>query len=104
MSEPSAVAALLDHALLLSRELLQLAQAGNAAQAVALDTQRRQLLRSARAGTAAFGARETALIAEIAALNDRALGLLQHVQRGKARELDVAMTGRRALAAYAATG
>jgi hypothetical protein len=99
-----AVATLLERALRLSQELAQLADAGDVAAAAALDAERRRLLREARAATGVFSAPEQALLAGIAALNDRALGRLEHRLRSKARELDIAMTGRRAVAAYAATG
>jgi hypothetical protein len=98
---------LLQRALAISRELSQLAEAGDIAMALALDRQRRELLRVARPGRGsheALGERERAMVAEIASLNDRALGALEHRLRIKARELDMAAVGRRAVAAYAATG
>ena len=97
-------ATLLERALGLSRELAQLAEAGDAVRAAALDGERRALLREVRASGRAFSEREQALLDDIQALNDRALGLLEHRLRIKARELDTAMTGQRALAAYGATG
>ena len=41
-----------------------------------------------------------ALLQQIAQLNDRAIGLLEHQRRGKGRDLDMAAVGRRAVAAY----
>lgn len=96
--------ALLQRVLGISRELSQLAESGDAATAVALDGERRELLRVLRASGAMLGEDSRALLDDVAALNDRALGLLEHRLRIKARELDMAMTGRRAVRAYAATG
>jgi pyrimidine deaminase RibD-like protein len=103
MSEASVVVAL-ERALRLSQQLAQLADAGDAVAAVALDAERRLLLRAARTATGSPAAAERALLAQIAALNDCALGRLEHRLRIKARELDIAKTGRLAVAAYAATG
>ena len=100
----ASVAAMLERALGLSQELAQLAEAGDAAGAVALDAERRRLLREVRAAAGGLDAAQRALLAEIATLNNRALGRLEHRLRIKTRELDIAMTGRRAVAAYAATG
>ena len=99
-----ALSATLELALGLSRQLVQLADAGDLGEAVRLDTERRRLLRAACSDASLLGAHERELLAEIGTLNDRALGLLEHRQRIKARELDVAMAGRRAVVAYAATG
>jgi hypothetical protein len=94
----------LQRALAISHELTQVAERGDVAAAVALDAERRVLLRAVRAGQARFGDGERALLGEIASLNDRALGLLEHRLRIKAREMDMAAVGRRAVVAYAATG
>ena len=41
-----------------------------------------------------------ALLQQIAQLNDRSIGLLEHQRRAKGRDLDMAAVGRRAVAAY----
>ena len=40
------------------------------------------------------------LLQQIAELNDRTIGLVEHHRRGKGREMDMAAVGRRAVAAY----
>ncbi|MFI4891688.1 MAG: hypothetical protein ACHQIL_14255 [Steroidobacterales bacterium] len=95
---------LLDRALAISREISKFAETGDVASAVALDGERRDLLHTARAGMGFPSDDQRAILAEIAALNNRALGLLEHRLRIKARELDMAAVGRRAIVAYAATG
>jgi hypothetical protein len=95
---------LLQRALSISRELSQLAESGDIAAAVALDADRLVLLRSVRASAVHLDDSERAVVGEIASLNNRALGLLEHRLRIKAREFDMAAVGRRAVAAYAATG
>jgi hypothetical protein len=93
---------LLFQALAISRELAEAAASGDAQRALALDARRRQLLDAARAADACTAA-DRATLAEIGLLNDRALGVLEHHLRIKAREIDVAAAGRRAVVAYAAT-
>jgi hypothetical protein len=95
---------LLSRALAISRELSQLAEAGDATATVTLNAERRELLRAAHPGYDPRDEDERAVLAEIALLNDRALGLLEHRLRIKGRELDLAAAGRRAVMAYAATG
>ncbi len=94
----------LARALAISQELVRLAESGDVAGAMALDAERIAILREVRAAAAPLSSTEQALIAEIAALNDRAVGLFEHRLRIKARELDLAAVGRRAVLAYAATG
>lgn len=94
----------LERVVRLSREILPLAEAGDAGAAAELDRQRRELLAGVRAALEPLSDAEQAMIAEVAALNDRALGALEHRLRIKAREIDVAAAGRRAVAAYGATG
>jgi hypothetical protein len=94
----------LQRALEISREVAQLAEGGDVARALALDAERLELLRSARAGLHPLSDDARSLVGEIATLNDRAVGFLEHRLRGKARELDMAAVGRRALLAYSATG
>ncbi len=94
----------LARALAISHEIGLLAEAGDVAAAVALDAERRELLRRAHAGLASLDDAGRAIVDEIATLNNRALGLMEHRLRIKAREFDMAAVGRRAVVAYAATG
>jgi hypothetical protein len=96
-----AATAALERALALSRELTDAADAGDAAATQRLDAERGILLRTATADGAGFDDADRALLQEIAALNSRALGALQHRQRAIARDLDMLIAGRRAVRAYA---
>jgi hypothetical protein len=100
----SAASELLLRALAISRDIAALADAGDAAATVSLNAERGELLRAVRRAHAHLSREERAIVAEIAALNNSALGVLEHRLRIKARELDMATVGRRAVAAYAATG
>jgi hypothetical protein len=95
--------AMLARALQLSRELLDVAEGGDLQAVLGLGAERQQLLQAARSGPAPVGAGEGALLKEIAELNDRAIGFLEHRRRIKAREIDTAAVGRRAVAAYSTT-
>lgn len=95
--------AMLVRALHLSRELLDVAEGGDLQAVLGLGAERQQLLQAARSGPAPVGAGEGALLREIAELNDRAIGFLEHRRRIKAREIDTAAVGRRAVAAYSTT-
>jgi hypothetical protein len=44
------------------------------------------------------------LLAEIAELNEQAIGLLEHRRRITGRQIEMAVVGRRAVLAYADTG
>jgi hypothetical protein len=96
-------AAALQRALEISEELTATAASGEAAAAAALDAERRRLLESARKGLPDFGDHERQLLAQIAALNDRSIGLMEHRLRAKARDLDMAAVGAKAVRAYSAT-
>ena len=100
MSDAVATAAL-ERALALSRELADAADSGDAALTQRLDAERHTLLKAAKAEGVEFGTADRALIREIAVLNSRALGALQHRQRAIARDLDMLIAGRRAVRAYA---
>jgi hypothetical protein len=98
---------LLARALELSRDILSAAENADAGALTALDDVRAQLIKSFRldverggAGRPSMGAADRDALAEIVALNDRALGLMEHHRRGKGRQLDMAAVGRRAVAAY----
>lgn len=96
-------ATLLGRALELSREVLAAADRGESQVATTLDAQRLQLLKSLRGSGKALDAGERLLLREIAHLNDKSIGYLEHHRRIKGRQLDVAKVGRRAVAAYADT-
>lgn len=100
----SAASELLLRALAISRDISALAQAGDAAATVTLNAERAELLRAVRRARGHLSKDERAIVSEIASLNNSALGVLEHRLRIKARELDMAAVGRRAVAAYAATG
>lgn len=95
--------AALERALELSRELLAVAELGDVAAAVHLDAARLELLKSARETMRIPPMNDRALLQEIAELNDKALGCLEHHRRRKARDMDMASVGRRALLAYSPT-
>jgi len=90
-------------ALALSHAVAAAADEGDAQAAMGLDTERRRLLEAARRGLSPLQPAERAVLAEIRALNQQALGQLQHRQRATARDLDMLAVGRRAVRAYAAT-
>jgi hypothetical protein len=100
MTRQLAVASL-ERALELSEQLALIADAGDAGETVRLDAERRQLLKSARAALHPLDERSRSILRQIAELNDRTLGLLEHRRRAKGREMDIAAVGRRAVAAYA---
>jgi hypothetical protein len=95
--------AMLARALQLSRELLDVAEGGDLQALLGLGAERLQLLQAARSGPTPMGSSEGALLKEIAELNDAAIGFLEHRRRIKAREIDTAAAGRRAVAAYSTT-
>ena len=69
-----------------------------------LDAERRRLLESVRADLASIDAEGRRMLQEIIHLNDHSIGTLEHRLRAKARDLDIAVAGSRALHAYSATG
>jgi predicted AAA+ superfamily ATPase len=92
--------ALLQRALELSRQILGEAERGDARGTASLSAERLQQLRAARVASPSFDSGARAILAEISALNDRAIGALEHQRRIKERQLDTVATGRRALSAY----
>ena len=88
-------------ALALSQDMLSAAEKADLPFLASLDRERMELLKSFRSGTKQVSAADQALLAQINAANDRAIGLLEHQRRGKGRDLDMAAVGRRAVAAYA---
>jgi hypothetical protein len=95
--------AALRRALEISRELTAVADAGDVRLTVSLDAERLQLLKCARAGLHPMDEHERSVLREIAELNDRAIGLIEHQRRIKGRAMDMAAVGRRAVAAYSTT-
>lgn len=91
---------ILARALALSLEMLGAAEQGRVPELRSLDAQRLELLKSFRINAPQPSAADQALLQQIAVLNDRAIGLLEHHQRTVGRELDLAGVGRRAVAAY----
>jgi hypothetical protein len=102
MNRQEATAAL-QRALQISHDLAAVADGGDLELTVSLDAERRQLLQSARAGLQPLDEKNRSVLREIAALNDRALGLLEHRRRAKGRDMDMLAVGRRAVRAYAST-
>lgn len=96
-------AAALQRALDISRELAAVADGGDLPLALSLDAERLQLLKSARAWLQPMDENNRAVLREIAALNDRALGSLEHRRRAKGRDMDMLAVGRRAVRAYSNT-
>ena len=93
----------LQRALAISRELAAVAEEGDARLALRLDAERLRLLESARHALQPMDEVERAVLREIAELNDRSIGLLEHRFRAKCRDMDMLAAGRRALRAYTTT-
>ena len=87
-------------AFVLSEKILSAAESGNLESLESLDLERLELLKSFRKATRQVAAADQALLQQIAQLNDRAIGSLEHQRRSKGRDLDMAAVGRRAVAAY----
>jgi hypothetical protein len=90
----------LDRAQALSHEMLAAAESADFAAVALLDAERLQLLESFRLEAKHVDAADRAMLQQISRLNDRAIGLLEHLRGSKGRELDMAVVGRRAVAAY----
>ena len=91
---------MLASALALSRDVVAAADQGDMLRVAQLDAERLRLLQAFRQHDH-VGAADRMRLAEIAQLNDQALGLMEHHLRIAARALDVATVGRRAVDAYA---
>jgi hypothetical protein len=92
--------AALERALELSRELFDAAAEGEAEHVIRLDAERLRLLKSARHALTAMTDEDRAVIRQIAELNARSLGRMEHRFRAKCRDMDMLAAGRRALRAY----
>ena len=88
-------------AVALSREVVEAADQGDMQLLADLDARRLQLLRSFRLLTRQTSPADRVVLQEIAMLNDRALGLMDHRRRIQGRAMDLAAVGRRAVNAYA---
>lgn len=93
----------LEKAVDLSRQMLAAADRGDSAMVEHLDAERLLLLKSLKRSPWVPDAAERVLLQEIGLLNDRSIGHLEHHRRSKGRQLDVAVTGRRAVHAYSST-
>jgi hypothetical protein len=93
----------LARALALSNDMLSAADRGDLQTLAALDLERMELLQLFRNGTKQVAAADQALLTQIAEVNARTIGLLEHQRRGKGRDLDMVSVGRRAVAAYSGT-
>jgi hypothetical protein len=102
MSESSVTLSLV-RALAISNELFTAAEKGNLESVTSLDAERLQLLKSFRLGARQVASGDRAMLRQIAQLNDRTIGLLEHQKRSKGREMDMAAVGRRAVSAYSNT-
>jgi hypothetical protein len=87
-------------ALALSEEMFAAAEQANLRSLELLDAERLELLKSFRHETKQADAADRALLEQIAQMNDRTIGLLEHQRRSKGRDIDMAAVGRRAVAAY----
>jgi hypothetical protein len=96
-------AAALQRALEISQQLVAVADGGDLGLSVSLDAERLQLLKSARAALRSMDEKDHSVLREIAALNDQALGHLEHRRRAKGRDMDMVAVGKRALRAYSST-
>ncbi len=99
----SETSAALERAVALSSELLAAADRPDLQELALLDAQRLRLLQSVRLERDRLSANDRQLLAQVAELNDRAIGLMEHHRRTKERALDMAAVGRRAVAAYSTT-
>jgi hypothetical protein len=94
----------LQRALEISRELAAVADHGDVQLTQRLDAARLQLLQSVKAASPSLSDIDLANLREIAELNVKAIGLLEHRRRSMARDLDMLVAGKRAVRAYSATG
>ena len=96
--------AALEQALVLSHQLMAAAERSDLQELARLDAERLRLLQSAEVERDSLSVGDRLVLAQVSELNERAIGLMEHSRRGKGRDLDTAAVGRRAVAAYSATG
>jgi hypothetical protein len=92
--------AVLQGALLLSREILAVAESGDVQRVRSLDAERRRLLKSVRDVARSLDEGELSVLRTIADVNAQSIGRMEHRFRAKCRDMDMLATGRRALRAY----
>ncbi len=92
--------AALERALELSRQLLAVAENGEAEQVTRLDAERLGLIKSARHALVPMTDKDRAIIRQITELNAQSLGRMEHRFRAKCRDMDMLAAGRRAVRAY----
>ena len=90
----------LELAVELSQQLLAAADQSDLQAIARLDAERLRLLQSVRLERSHLNDGDRLALRQVAELNDRAIGLVEHRRRGTERELDMAAVGRRAVAAY----
>jgi hypothetical protein len=90
----------LARALVLSHELLAAAEKADSRSLALLDAERLRLLKSLRFERGNLSAGDRLVLKQVAELNDRAIGMMEHHRRSKERAIDTAAVGRRAVAAY----
>lgn len=95
--------AALGRVLELSLQVLAASESGEAALVISLDAERRRLLQSVRATLIPMNDEDRTVLAQIADLNDRSLGRMEHRLRAKCRDMDMLFAGRRAVRAYGNT-
>ena len=88
-------------AVALSRDVVEAADQGQLDVLADLDARRLKLLKSFRLVARQLAPVDKAVLQEIAMLNQRALGLVEHHRRIKGRAMDMVARGRRAVNAYA---
>ena len=93
----------LERVLVLSQQLLAAADQSNLQELADLDAERMRLLQSLRLERDSLSAGDRLVLEDVAEMNDRAIGLMEHHRRSKERALDMAAVGRRAVAAYSGT-
>lgn len=90
----------LERVLVLSQQLLAAADQSNLRELADLDAERMRLLQSVRLERDNLSAGDRLVLKDVAEMNDRAIGLMEHHRRRHERALDMAAVGRRAVAAY----
>jgi hypothetical protein len=93
----------LERVLVLSQQLLAAADQSNLRELADLDAERMRLLQSLRLERDNLSAGDRLVLQDVAEMNDRAIGLMEHHRRRQERALDMAAVGRRAVAAYSTT-
>ena len=93
----------LEQALALSHKLLAAADESKLTEVAILDAERLRLLQSVRLERDNLSDGDRQMLRQVAELNDRAIGLVEHQRRIKEREMDLAAVGRRAVSAYSTT-